>query len=277
MNKIYITDLDHTFLRSDLSVTPFTKEIWNTKAQEATLSIATARSFYSATKMLTGLTFNAPMILLDGTLIATPDKKIIDAKFLNTNAANDLINEAIKFDNIHPFVIGLKNDQLDETFDFPLTQTPTQEKVLLNYRDDARLLEFEKVTAKERTFKVVYMATKERLVALTAHLQNLYGDTFHFKLSPENYTGDYFLTIVHPLGDKAHALVKVCEYIGRDINDVTVFGDSINDIEMFKLAGHSLAVANALTEAKTVAKEVLSHTNDEDAVAKYLQQTMKRN
>ena len=275
MNKIYITDLDHTLLRSDLSVSSFTKEVWNTKAQEATLSIATARSFYSATQMLIGLTFNAPMILLDGTLIATPDRKIIDTKFLDTNAANDLINEAIKFDNIHPFVIGLKNDQLDETFDFPLTQTPTQEKVLLNYRDDARLLEFEKVTAKDRTFKVVYMATKARLVALTAHLQKIYGDTFHFKLSPENYTGDYFLTIVHPLGDKAHALQKVCEYLKRDLSDVTVFGDSINDIEMFKLAGMSLAVSNALSETKAVAHSVLPHSNDEDAVAHYLKSTMK--
>ena len=276
MNKIYITDLDHTFLRSDLSVSNFTKETWNAKAQESIVSIATARSYYSAMKLLPDLTFNAPMILLDGTLITTPDKKIIDTKFVDTAAANDLIVEAIKFDNIHPFVIGLKNDQLDESFDFPLTQTPTQAKVLLNYRDDTRLMEFEHVVAKEQTFKVVYMATKERLVALTAHLQNIYGDTFHFKLSPENYTGDYFLTIVHPLGDKAHALNKVCEYIGRPLEDVTVFGDSINDIEMFKLAGMSAAVANALQETKAVAKTILPHSNDEDAVAHYLKTTMKR-
>ena len=275
MNKIYITDLDHTFLRSDLTVSPFTKEVWNTKAKESIVSIATARSHYSAMKLLPDLTFNAPMILLDGTLIATPDKKIIDTKFIDTAAANDLIEEAIKFDAIHPFVIGLKNDQLDESFDFPLTQTPTQEKVLLNYRDDARLMEFEKVVAKERTFKVVYMASKERLVALTAHLKAIYGETFHFKLSPENYTGDYFLTILHPLGDKAHALKKVCEHIGRPLEDVTVFGDSINDIEMFKLAGMSAAVANALTETKAVAQTILPHSNDEDAVAHYLKTTMK--
>ena len=275
MNKIYITDLDHTFLRSDLTVSPFTKEVWNTKARESIVSIATARSYYSAIKLLPDLTFNAPMILLDGTLIATPDKKIIDTKFIDTTAANDLIEEAIKFDAIHPFVIGLKNDQLDESFDFPLTQTPTQEKVLLNYRDDARLMEFEQVVAKERTFKVVYMASKERLVALTAHLKGIYGETFHFKLSPENYTGDYFLTIVHPLGDKAHALKKVCEHIGRPLEDVTVFGDSVNDIEMFKLAGMSAAVANALTETKAVAQTILPHSNDEDAVAHYLKTTMK--
>ncbi len=275
MNKIYITDLDHTFLRSDLSVSDFSKKIWNAKAKESTLSVATARSFYAAMKMLPGLTLNAPMILLDGTLIATAERKIIDAKFLDTAAANDLIAEAIRFDNIHPFVIGLKNDNLDESFDFPLTQTPTQSKVLLNYRDDARLVEFEKIVAKEQTFKVVYMADKERLVALTAHLQSIYGDTFHFKLSPENYTGDYFLTIVHPLGDKAHALQKVCDYLGRPLDDVTVFGDSINDIGMFKLAGMSAAVANALDETKAVAKTVLPHSNDEDAVAHYLKSKMK--
>ena len=275
MNKVYITDLDHTFLRSDLSVSDFSRKVWNTKAKEATLSIATARSFYSAMKMLPGLTFNAPMILLDGTLIATPQRKIIDAKFLDTAAANDLIAEAIRFDNIHPFVIGLKNDDLDESFDFPLTKTPTQEKVLLNYRDDARLLEFDNIVAKERTFKVVYMASKERLVALTDHLKEIYGDTFHFKLSPENYTGDYFLTIVHPLGDKAHALKKVCDVLGRPLEDVTVFGDSINDIGMFRLAGMSAAVANALEETKAVAKTILPRSNDEDAVAHYLKSTMK--
>jgi len=275
MNKLYISDLDHTFLRSDLSVSDFTRKIWNAKAKEATLSIATARSFYAAMKFLPGLTFNAPMILLDGTLIATPERKIIDAKFLDTAAANDLIAEAIRFDDIHPFVIGLKNDNLDESFDFPLTQTPTQQKVLLSYRDDARLREFERIVAKEQTFKVVYMASKERLVALTAHLEKIYGDTFHFKLSPENYTGDYFLTILHPLGDKSHALKKVCDVLGRPLEDVTVFGDSINDIGMFRLAGMSAAVANALAETKAAAKTVLPHSNDEDAVAHYLKSTMK--
>jgi len=275
MNKIYITDLDHTFLRSDLSVSDFTRKTWNAKAKESTLSIATARSFYAAMKFLPDLTFNAPMILLDGTLIATPERKIIDAKFLDTAAANDLIAEAIRFDDIHPFVIGLKNDNLDESFDFPLTKTPTQEKVLLNYRDDARLKEFKHIVAKEQTFKVVYMASKERLVALTAHLEKIYGDTFHFKLSPENYTGDYFLTILHPLGDKAHALEKVCDVLGRPLEDVTVFGDSINDIGMFRLAGMSAAVANALEETKAAAKTVLPHSNDEDAVAHYLKSTMK--
>ena len=275
MQAFYVTDLDHTFLRSDLSVSDFSKEVWHQRSQDALVSIATARSFYSATKLLNGISFNAPMILLDGTLVVSQDQKIIDAKFVDTDAANELIIEAVKFDNIHPFVIGLKSDALDESFDFPTIQTPTQSLVLENYRDDARLLQFEEVRAKERTFKVVYMASKERLEALTKHLEPLYGDVFHFKLSPENYTGDYFLTIVHPLGDKAHALQSVCEYLNHPLKDVTVFGDSINDIGMFKLAGMSLAVSNALEQTKAVAHQVLERSNDEDAVAHYLKMTME--
>ncbi len=58
--------------------------------------------------------------------------------------------------------------------------------------------------------------------------------------------------------------------MNRNIHEMTVFGDSINDIGMFKLAGTSVAVANALDEVKKVADVILPYSNDEDGVAKYL-------
>jgi len=42
---IYITDLDHTFLRTDQSVSDFSAKIWNEKTKNSILSVATARSF----------------------------------------------------------------------------------------------------------------------------------------------------------------------------------------------------------------------------------------
>jgi hydroxymethylpyrimidine pyrophosphatase-like HAD family hydrolase len=63
---------------------------------------------------------------------------------------------------------------------------------------------------------------------------------------------------------------KVMEYLGRDHEEITVFGDSVNDLGMFELAGTSVAVSNALDEVKAVANIILPHSNDEDAVAKYL-------
>jgi hypothetical protein len=80
----------------------------------------------------------------------------------------------------------------------------------------------------------------------------------------------WFLTLLHPLGDKAHALMELEEIMEVDKKDVTVFGDSLNDIGMFEYAGKSVAVKNALDEVKKRADIILPHTNDEDAVAKYL-------
>ena len=114
------------------------------------------------------------------------------------------------------------------------------------------------------------MGSFKELDPLTKHLKNLYGKYFEFKLSPENYSGGYFLTILNPLGDKAHGIAKLNEYLNVDLQDITVFGDSINDIGMFKLAGTSVAVSNALDEAKEHASIISEHSNDEDAVAHYL-------
>jgi len=102
------------------------------------------------------------------------------------------------------------------------------------------------------------------------NFERTFGKELEYKLSPEKYSDGWFLTILHPEGDKAHALQKVADYIGRDTADITVFGDSVNDIGMFKLAGTSVAVSNALDEVKAVADVVLPHSNDEDGVAKYL-------
>jgi Cof subfamily protein (haloacid dehalogenase superfamily) len=270
MNQAYITDLDHTFLRSDLSISEFTKNIWNEKSQNAFLSIATARSFFSASSLLKGFHINAPMILLDGSLIVSADKKIIDTKFLDEKIANTLIDEAIMFADIHPFVIGLKEGDINESFDLPLQQTEVQKQLLLNFKDDPRLRMYKRVRATKQTFKVVYMGSKEEMFPLTEHLQALFGNIFEFKLSPENYTKGYFLTILHPFGDKAHGLQKLSEHLNKELKDITVFGDSINDIGMFRLAGTSVAVSNALDEAKAAADIVLKKSNDDDAVAHYL-------
>lgn len=271
MNKIYITDLDHTFLRSDLSLSDFSKQIWNEKSQNAFVSIATARSFYSATTLLKGFHINAPMILLDGSLIVSKDKEIIDTKFIDKDIANELIGDAIKFSNLHPFVIGLNGHELNESFDFPLQTTPVQKQLLINFKNDPRLKQYKNVHATHQTFKIVYMGSFEQMKPLTEHLQSLYADCFEFKLSPENYSGGYFLTILHPLGDKAHGLTKLSEHLNMDLEHITVFGDSINDMGMFKLAGTSVAVSNALDEAKAHASIISKHSNDEDAVALYLQ------
>jgi len=273
MKPIYITDLDHTFLHSDQSVSDFSAKVWNDKNKDAILSVATARSFQKSHDFLKKLHLDAPMILLDGTMIVTPEKKLIDIKTINKALGDAIIAEGAKY-AIYPFVITLKDvTTLDEAFLFPTTLNLHQHGVLENYRNDPRMIECKNIRAMEMNLKLVYFGSYETLAPLTKHLEQTFGKYLEYKLSPEKYSDGWFLTILHPEGDKAHALTKVMNYLERDTDDVTVFGDSVNDIGMFKLAGTSVAVANALDEVKAVADVVLEHSNDDDGVARYLKDT----
>jgi len=271
VKKLYVTDLDHTFLRSSQKVSSFSKEIWNKKAHTALLSVATARSFSKTHEFLNGLILKAPLILLDGAMVATTEKKLLNIQTLSAELSEAIIQESHQFD-IQPFVISLNDHKsLDETFAIPPLLNDFQSFLLgKSYADDSRLIFTKKIKGAEDTLKIVYMGEEKILRPLAEHLKRVFKTSIEVKLAPENYMKCYFLTILHPLGDKANALNIVLEYLDYSKENTTVFGDSINDLGMFKLAGTAVAVSNALDEVKEVADIILKKSNDEDAVAHYL-------
>lgn len=269
MKNIYITDLDHTFLRTDLSLSDFTRDVWNTQASSSIMSIATARTYKKTAQFLQNIELNAPMILLDGALIATMDKKIIETKFINKEIGDAVIEEGAKF-GIFPFVLSLADENLSEAFSCSTILNAYQTKILKNYKKDEHHHQERALRAMSDNFKIVYFGEEELLRELSAHFKGIFGDRLKYILAPEAYVGCYFLTLLHKDADKSHGIRSVSEYIGFDLEKLTVFGDNFNDIGMFELAGVSVAVANAQEGVKKAAKIVLPHTNDEDAVAKYL-------
>ena len=270
MKKIFITDLDHTFLRTDLSISDYTKESWNKAAKHSIMSVATARTYKKTLQFIKDIEINAPMILLDGALIATVEKKIIQTKFIGKEVADVIIDEGAKF-GIYPFILSLADTSLREVFSYATTLNAHQKEVLKNYKNDDHHNQQTNLRAMDDNFKIVYFGDEELLRPLAAHLQELFGDTLKYILAPEAYVGCYFLTVLHKDADKSHGIRSVSEYVGFDLGKLTVFGDNFNDVGMFELAGVSVAVANAQEGVKKSAKVVLPHTNDEDAVARYLE------
>ncbi|WP_373072549.1 HAD family hydrolase [Sulfurimonas sp.] len=271
MSKVFITDLDHTFLRSDLSISDFTKETWNSFADTHTLGVATARTYKKAEQFLKGLHINAPMILLDGSLIVSEDKKIIDTKIIEQDMADQIIDIGAQH-SLYPFVLALKDINLNEAFLYPKQRNDYQHRLLERYIGDDNLEEKANIRAMKDNFKLVYMGDESELINLKNELYKVFGDELKYILAPEAYMDCYFLTLLHKDADKAHGLKKVNEYLNIDFKYYTVFGDNLNDIGMFELAGSSVAVANAHKDVKKMATFVSKHTNDEDAVAKYLRE-----
>lgn len=270
MKDIFITDLDHTFLKTDLSLSSYTKDVWNEYAKHSIMSVATARTYKKTLQFINDIDINAPMILLDGALIATIDKKIISTKFIDKSSADSIIDEGARF-GIYPFILSLADSSLREIFSYSTTLNYHQGEVLKNYKNDDHHNKQTNLRAMDDNFKIVYFGEESLLRELYFHLKPIFGDTFKFILAPEAYVGCYFLTILHRDADKSQGIRSVSEYVGFDLGRLTVFGDNLNDVGMFELAKTSVAVANAQENVKKFANIVLEYTNDEDAVAKYLE------
>lgn len=75
-----------------------------------------------------------------------------------------------------------------------------------------------------------------------------------------------YLNIMPAGWNKGAALGYLCEYLGIATDEAVVFGDAGNDLAMFRVAGHAVAVGNATPEASAAARWHIGRCED-DAVA----------
>ena len=276
MDRVYITDLDKTFLKNDLSVGNFSKEVWNALVKKGVLlGVATARSMKKSLEFLDGLHFNAPLVFLDGAMVVTAEKKVILSNTLDYELSLAIVSLSKKEFFIEPFIVGYDKNIVDEKFLYPSVLNGYQKQLIASYRNDSRLQAKKELHPLQNNFKIVYMGKKEEMIALEKRLKEVFGDAIEIKNGKDVYFDCWFLTVLHPLGDKAHALDAVCEYVGKTSEELCVFGDSLNDIGMFQKAQTAIAVANAHDEVKKHANIVLDKSNEEEAVAFYLQAVIR--
>ena len=104
-------------------------------------------------------------------------------------------------------------------------------------------------------------------------LEPTWGDRVHFIMSISSY-GKPILTLTAMGAHKGKALAVACEDLGIGLDEVVAFGDSGNDVEMFKVAGASVAMGQADDDLKSAATYV-SAPNDQDGVAVAVERLLK--
>ena len=82
--------------------------------------------------------------------------------------------------------------------------------------------------------------------------------------------GYYWLQAFHQQANKGNMVEKLVDRLNLPLNKTMVFGDYLNDLDMFKVAGYSVAMENALPEVKEFADRIIG-PNSQGAVLDFLE------
>ena len=124
----------------------------------------------------------------------------------------------------------------------------------------------------EKIYKILFQNTDiPYLMSLEEPMKNL---TENCSVS---YSSNRYMEFNAVGIDKGNGLRTVAKILGIDIKDTIAVGDNYNDIPMLKTAGLSVAVNNAVDDAKKSAHYVTKADNNEGALAELIEKFIINN
>ena len=270
---IYVSDLDGTLLRNDAKISDYSRQklIALLKAG-VNITIASARSISSLKHVLCGIPFNLPVIEINGSFVtdfATGNHLLVN------DIDNDTLEEIYEYItafNCLPFIASYdgKKDYLyyqstpNEGMEWYLQERFACRDSRIKQIDDLRETFFDHVVG----FTVIN--TRRQLVNLAKKMKADFSDRLQMHFFENPYSPPWhWLTIHDKKACKSHAIKELLDMTGFTTDQLTVFGDNLNDVNMFKMAHKAIAVKNASDEIRHLAHQVIG-TNEDDSVIKYI-------
>ena len=262
MKTLYLSDLDGTLLRSDLTLSDHTcSVISQVVGMGMPFAFATARSRTTALKVTAGLDVPLPIIAYNGAFIVDTDSgEILHKQTFTPAEAREIYGCMCSF-GLSPIVYRLfdgrerfsfYSDRVNRlTMDFIESRGEDPRRDPLSDGDDilAGELFYFNCIAEERALRGAYEQLRDKY-------EVLYYDDI--------YSGERWLELMPRGATKASAALRLRDMLG--CTRIAAFGDSVNDIPLFEAADERYAVANADPRLKALADEVIPSNND-DGVA----------
>ena len=248
MKTLYVTDLDGTLLEPDKSIKPDNLKLINQLIDEdVNITYATARSLITAKQVIGDINFKIPVIVQNGTFILSPKGDMILGNYLG-----DSILDTVKDYDISPIVYSQRGK--NTYFSYIKDKMSAGVKAFVDdHLDDPR-------NHPVNTYEDLYEGDIFYLLLIDDYdklkpLYDLFKEDYYAVFDQEMYSHDWWLEVMSPDASKANAIKYLKQKLQCD--EVVVFGDGKNDIEMFEEADYSCAVENAAPELIKCADEVI--------------------
>ena len=264
---LYVSDLDGTLMHKDLKISDFSVKTINALVGKGVaFTYATARSISSAGTITKDLNLKLPVITRNGAVLADNNTGKIIEKALFTEKEVEMLKDMLPELPKTGFVSCYFGDDMKKVFAGSL-HTAELQGYLDYYKDDPSV-----VTVSDLSEMFMGNPGYVTIIGDKDEIEPLYIRTREYKgweclFQKDIYRDEYWLEIAPRNSTKAKSILKLKEEYGFD--KLVVFGDSANDMTMFKIADEAYAVSNAVDELKALATDIIGN-NEEDAVAVYL-------
>lgn len=286
MIKIVACDMDGTLLNGQHKLTERTiKAIKKICGNGIRFIIVTGRNFQSIEEILKRAGISCDYIVNSGGEIRDPDKKIIKRTYINYDDCRRIFNkidncsvslmfqsdegsfyigtpeEAEKtiLENLSIFYAGCTKEEIKNTVFYKMSKKSTW--VLPKIED----LELQKTGITK-----IFICSKN--MDALKHVERL---LINEKKLAVTSSFENNLEITDVKTQKGPVLKTYVESLGYNIDEVMVFGDSRNDLSIFKMDfGIKIAMENAHSEIKKYATYI-TKSNEEDGVAYILEEMYK--
>ena len=266
--KIVFIDIDGTLVNHEKVIPKENIEtIKKLKKDGVELVLASGRPYHSIEKY-SNIVGARPYIIGSngGVVVNFEDNKIL----YNANIDKSLALEVLKFikqNNLFTAITMSGNLVLEKEM-YSLTKENRDELIEVDSLEDylkntnESIIKFSIMSDQKKDLE----AAREKMInKFNLTITNV--DTF---VIPKKYRIDgknpFIMDIMQEYVSKGEAIKKLCKYLNFNTSETIIFGDGMNDIEMFELDAYKVAMGNAANRIKEMA-DYITKTNNEAGVA----------
>jgi Cof subfamily protein (haloacid dehalogenase superfamily) len=254
-------DLDGTLLDRRSQVTPRTRAaLERAHAEGIAIAVATGRSYALLRYFTRGLPLSGPQITFNGAIVVDPA------------TGKPTFLQAVPVALVHPVLAFLAEHGAYTCYYtadaiYVREHAAPMERALVppDFSPQPVVVPDFGSLVHLPCIKLVVVAKPEQVARLRPAAEATFGDRLYI-----TQTASVLLEFLHPAVSKGAALEEAMRYLELSAGQVIAFGDSHNDIEMLRVAGTGVAMANASAEVRAAADR-LAPSNEEDGIAVVLE------
>jgi 5-amino-6-(5-phospho-D-ribitylamino)uracil phosphatase len=272
--RLFVSDLDGTLADREARLSPFTRSRLRALLEAGLpFTVASARSVHTLAPILEGLPLRLPVVEFNGAFITDLKTRTpLVCHALEPHVAEAAMRVALE-QSLPPFVSTFNRGQQHLYPPLALanagiawydaSRRAARDVRLRGACDPLTLLD-------QSIVCLTLIGPRARLAPIADALASEFAALMHCLLYENAYQpGWFWLTLQSVFASKAHGLRALAEGAGVALGQTTVFGDEVNDIPMFELAGRGVAVENAIDDLKRIAHQVIG-PHHSDSVVRYL-------